>query len=410
LAVAAATADDTVLVSNGTHMLTAQVTIDNITVQGFSGDYNDVIAQANGGTFTCFKLVNSNSMLSGLTITNAIGATVGGAVNFTPAGAGVLPAGTVSNCLITGSFAQRGAAIYCYCSNALVANCVIENNTSWQYGNIYTEGGSGPEIRNSIIRNNIAVSNSYGGGLHVSARNCVVSDTIISGNTATADGGGIYSRQNVLLIRCVISNNVAAGLGGGANFLNDSYPVLSNCIVVGNSGMYGGGVYFKAIGKLYNCLIINNTSAGYGGGVVCEDYTNEFYNCTIANNTDNGNNAGGIYGKAGGIGMLYNTIVYSNIASVAPNYNAVSHVFTNCCTYPMPAGGLNNITNYPVFMNPTSDFRLAIGSPCINTGLNQEWMTGTLDLDGRRRLDRFSGIVDRGCYEYLPKGCLFIVR
>jgi len=34
-------------------------------------------------------------------------------------------------------------------------------------------------------------------------------------------------------------------------------------------------------------------------------------------------------------------------------------------------------------------------------------MTGAVDLDGHSRIDRFSGVVDMGCYEYLPQGFMF---
>jgi len=50
---------------------------------------------------------------------------------------------------------------------------------------------------------------------------------------------------------------------------------------------------------------------------------------------------------------------------------------------------------------------LAQSSPCINSGTNEYWMN--LDLDGRSRIDRFSGMVDMGCYEYLPAGIMFSV-
>jgi hypothetical protein len=36
-------------------------------------------------------------------------------------------------------------------------------------------------------------------------------------------------------------------------------------------------------------------------------------------------------------------------------------------------------------------------------------MSGALDLDGRSRIDRFSGIVDMGCYEYLPGGSMYLI-
>ena len=56
------------------------------------------------------------------------------------------------------------------------------------------------------------------------------------------------------------------------------------------------------------------------------------------------------------------------------------------------------------------NYRMAQGSPCINTGTNLPWMADAVDLDGRCRLDRFSRQVDMGCYEYLPQGIIFNLR
>jgi hypothetical protein len=41
--------------------------------------------------------------------------------------------------------------------------------------------------------------------------------------------------------------------------------------------------------------------------------------------------------------------------------------------------------------------------------MNQNWMTGAVDLDGHRRIGRFSGVVDMGCDEYLPQGMIISV-
>ncbi|MGI6088290.1 MAG: choice-of-anchor Q domain-containing protein, partial [Kiritimatiellia bacterium] len=56
------------------------------------------------------------------------------------------------------------------------------------------------------------------------------------------------------------------------------------------------------------------------------------------------------------------------------------------------------------------DYRLAQGSPCINTGTNLPWMAEAVDLDGRPRIDRFSGLPDMGCYEHVPQGIIFNLR
>ncbi|MGI6088308.1 MAG: choice-of-anchor Q domain-containing protein, partial [Kiritimatiellia bacterium] len=70
-----------------------------------------------------------------------------------------------------------------------------------------------------------------------------------------------------------------------------------------------------------------------------------------------------------------------------------------------------NTTNAPVFVNSDAgDYRLAQGSPCINTGTNLPWMAEAVDLDGRPRIDRFSRLPDMGCYEHMPQGMILNLR
>jgi len=42
---------------------------------------------------------------------------------------------------------------------------------------------------------------------------------------------------------------------------------------------------------------------------------------------------------------------------------------------------------------------------CLHACANEN----AVDLDGYSRIDRFSGIVDIGCYEYLPQGMIISV-
>lgn len=69
---------------------------------------------------------------------------------------------------------------------------------------------------------------------------------------------------------------------------------------------------------------------------------------------------------------------------------------------------LGFITNAPLYAGAaTSNYRLVVSSPCLNTGSNETWMTDALDLDGQPRLDRLSGWVDMGAYEFAPQGSMF---
>jgi len=66
--------------------------------------------------------------------------------------------------------------------------------------------------------------------------------------------------------------------------------------------------------------------------------------------------------------------------------------------------GNNNIAGDPLFAGTNAgNYRLTANSPCINTGTNQTWMTGAVDRDERPRIDRLSGRVDMGAYEFIHK-------
>ncbi len=198
--------------------------------------------------------------------------------------------------------------------------------------------------------------------------------------------------------RCTITHNVATNLA------------------------YGGGLYIKtpSRGTVRNSLFMYNHAYYFGGGVAIYGTNGVLENCTIVSNIAGipggyGPTGGGVLMATGGTAtnciVMYNLIVSAAGATNIGNYRLLSTPtgrFENCCTYPLPPVGDNNITNDPVFIAPDAgNLRLAANSPCINAGTNQDWMAGAQDMDGRQRIDRFTGRVDMGCYEYVNRGTMF---
>ena len=189
--------------------------------------------------------------------------------------------------------------------------------------------------------------------------------TLTNGATRTAgdvgqerSGGGVWSEStNNQILDCVVAGNSAAYRGGGAY-----RGTLNNCLLVGNSaGSGGGGAYG---GTLNNCTLAGNLASAYGGGVH--------------------------------LGTLNNCIVYFNTAATGSNY--YGSTLNYCCTTPMPAGGIGNITNSPLFMDQAGgNLRLQATSPCVNAG-NNSYVNGSTDLDGNPRIS--GGTVDMGAYEF----------
>ncbi len=113
--------------------------------------------------------------------------------------------------------------------------------------------------------------------------------------------------------------------------------------------------------------------------------------------------------RADGTVTVWNSILWNNgtdaVGAMTLNYSSVG---TRSGAEVTLTDGLDLGTD-PKFAAGEGNYRLDKGSPCINTGLNQDWMTGATDLDGNPRI--LEQTVDMGAYESVPpRGTLIIVR
>ena len=214
---------------------------------------------------------------------------------------------------------------------------------------------------------------SFGGGANIN-NGGTIKNCHITGNQAR-DGGGVAIDNNGLVENCIIENNSADNNGGNG---------------------YGGGVRILSAGTVRGCVIYGNSSQRYGGGV------NIWNGGTVENCTISGNDApygGGI--RARNHSVVKNTVIYFNTSANTPNWetNGSGFTFTNCCSTPALPAGSGNITNDPQFDDePAHDYHISLGSPLIDAGVNDAWMTGAVDIDGNQRI--YNGTVDIGAYEY----------
>ncbi len=214
-----------------------------------------------------------------------------------------------------------------------------------------------------------------------------------NGDSPHNDGGGIYNGSSSPSLRNItVSGNSAAQNGGGI-VNNNSSPILTNVIISGNSASgSGGGIYNDSSSPTFTNITISGNGAANGGGIANYNSMSILNNCIIWGNTAT-DNGGEIY-----ISSDITTLNYSC-------YNNESgDVYTNNSTLVTTN---NNITDDPMFVNPTNnDYRICGISPCADTG-NNNYNLGTTDIRGTgfgRKLLKTdhaqSGIIDMGAYEY----------
>ena len=227
---------------------------------------------------------------------------------------------------------------------------------------------SGFTLTGGITLDSGPLTDVSGGGLYCESATALVSNCVMTSNTADIGGGVSGGTLN----NCMLNNN-SAGSSGGA----DS-GTLNDCVLTANAANDGGGAGNCA---LNNCALIANAALLNGGGAeICA-----LNNCTLAGNSACGA-GGGVDGST-----LNNCIAYHNAAPGDPNFT--NSTLNYCCTTPLPGDGTNNITAEPQMAD---NFHLSADSPCIGAG-SSNFSMGT-DLDGLPWLNPPS----IGCNEYYP--------
>lgn len=216
-----------------------------------------------------------------------------------------------------------------------------------------------------------------GGGVNMAGGDGGISNCILIANSAVFGGGA----RGGTVYNSVISGNTTEWDGAGTY----ATTVHNSFFTRNNAGRFGGGFH---IGTLYNCLVEGNNADIVGGGTI----HGQINNSTVVNNTAGSHGGGVAYTET------RNSIVWNN--SAVSNANHVGATFLYSCTTPLPAGA-GNISTDPLFVDAASgNYRLLAISPCINAGTNA-LAALPYDLDGNPRI--LLDIVDMGAYEYIPE-------
>lgn len=253
-------------------------------------------------------------------------------------------------------------------------------------------------IRSGIVSiSGVTIQNGsgiYGAGIYNNAT-LNLTDSTVSGNTATSNnGGGIYNNNAMTVTNSTISVNIAGAHGGGIYNSNSTTLTVTNSTISGNTASgtsQGGGIYNNGPLTVTSSTISGNTAGGNGGGI--------------------------IVGTAGGSHLnLKNTIIAGNTGPVtgpdcfgavtSQGYNLIQSVTVGCVIGGDTSG---NITGQDAKLNPlalnvpgtTETQALLPDSPAVDHG-SPDCPPPAIDQRGVVR--PLGAACDIGAYEVDPRG------
>jgi hypothetical protein len=286
-----------------------------------------------------------------------------------------------------------GGGVYAK-GNLTVLDSVVSNNAAScysasaslkvkEYGGGLFAGGNMTVRRSAISYNYVgsgslsSFSYAYGGGLSLRG-NLEITDSTISGNSA-ASSDCLYS---------------TFGIGGGIDVPNAASTVtITNSTITGNSAtVFVGGIFTAGPLVLSNSTIASNsTSAGgisqhghdYSPGVHVQNTSANLRSSIIANNRFDSCNSGGFVNDLTGLNATItgaNNLIMGSTVAPAGSLTAD----------PLLDGLANN-------GGPVTTRKLGVGSPAIAHGNNAAGLT--FDQRGPGHARTFAGAIDIGAFQ-----------
>jgi hypothetical protein len=292
----------------------------------------------------------------------------------------------------------NGGALYCEGTGSVIDSCLFSHNTATGKGGAYWKYHTNiPTVKNSTFSDNTAYD---GGAVYIEGWFGNFDRCTFIRNRASNCGGGIYIYEGPAnLYNCRFSQD-SAGLRGGGIYDCDEHSYTryyTGCLLDGNrAGAAGGGAYIYDFGLGMTSQIINSTFANNrapdGGGILSYAVNVYLINTVLWGNTSTIRGPQFCTGGTLNYDDTYLYIKYSTIQGGTGSLGGSAYKVINDTALS---------TNNPLFSDTVSgDYRLLVGSPCIDSGRADTAGLGLprTDLEGLPRY--VNGRIDRGAYEY----------
>ncbi|MDX9926946.1 MAG: right-handed parallel beta-helix repeat-containing protein [Bacteroidales bacterium] len=222
-------------------------------------------------------------------------------------------------------------------------------------------------------------------------------------------GGGLYLGTSSVTVTSTTIRNCIAGYGGAIIVAGTTSPVISGCIITGNSAIEQGGAIYVAGGSspvITNTIIYSNSSLSTtrsGGSVASIASSPKIINTTIAYSSSPAAGGKSVYLENSPDARIINTIIWGSSDNIGLS-GTPSSVIEYCAIEGTSLAGCltlnssNTDPEGPNFTNPGSgDFTIAFISPCRDSGTDSyPGVTVPLtDYAGGQRI----GQTDIGAYE-----------
>ena len=175
-------------------------------------------------------------------------------------------------------------------------------------GIVASVGGDNVTLINSTVSGNSATAT--GGGMTVD--NVTLINSTVSGNTTASYGGGVSALGNVTLTNSTVSGNTATTGKGGGVYTNGTFT-MTNSTLSGNTASKYGGVYAQGNVTLTNSTVSGNSATSGSGGGVSAYGSVKLTNSTVSGNFATSGKGGGVYARYGNV-TLTNSTVSGNTA------------------------------------------------------------------------------------------------